>query len=203
MALITVRPTRVDVAIADCIAAHTNPPTEEVAETLTWGADGHVLCAAVAAWWLYSRRQDRPGRRTADHVLLTTLVASAMPHLFKAVVDQQRPDRCTVRGHWRGVPFSGRRLDAFPSGHAVHVGALASAATRLPRPQRNAIWLLGGGLLATRILLLAHWTSDVLVGLAIGVVTERSLRKLTGYGRAVDRKRSAGPCETCHHEHAA
>lgn len=87
-----------------------------------------------------------PGRRTADHVLLTTLVASAMPHLFKAVVDQQRPDRCTVRGHWRGVPFSGRRLDAFPSGHAVHVGALASAASRLPRPQRNAIWLLGGGI---------------------------------------------------------
>lgn len=203
MALITVRPTAADVAIADCVAAHTNPPTEEVAEVLTWGADEHVLCAVIAAWWFYTRRQGRPRRRAADHVLLTTLVASALPHLFKAVFDQQRPDRRTVRGHWRGVPFSGRRLDAFPSGHAVHVGALASAASRLPRPQRNAIWLLGAGLVATRILLLAHWTSDVLVGLAIGGVAERSLRKITGYGRAVDRKRSAGPCEACHHEHAA
>ena len=198
MALITVRPTAADVAIADCIAAHTNPPTEDVAEALTWGADEHVLCAAIAAWWVYTRRQGRARRRAADHVLLTTLVASALPHLL-----QQRPDRRTVRGHWRGVPFSGRPLDAFPSGHAVHVGALASAASRLPRRQRDAIWLLGGGLVATRILLLAHWTSDVLVGLAIGTVTERSLRKLTGYGRAVDRKRSAGPCEATHHEHAA
>jgi len=203
MALITVRPTAADVAIAGWIAAHTNPPTEEVAEALTWGADGHVLCGVVAAWWLYTRRQGRSRRRTADHVLLTTLVASAMPHLFKAVFDQQRPDRCTVRGHWRGVPFSGRRLDAFPSGHAVHVGALASAASRLPRPQRNAIWLLGSGLVATRILLLAHWTSDVLVGLAIGAVTERWLRRFTGYGRTIERKRSGGRGEACHHEHAA
>jgi membrane-associated phospholipid phosphatase len=203
MALLTVRPTRIDVAIADWIATHTNPPTEEVAEALTWGADGHVLCGVIAAWWFYARRKGRPGRRTADHILLTTLVASAMPHLFKAVFDQQRPDRRTLRGHRRGVPFSGKPLDAFPSGHAVHVGALASAASGLPRRQRNVIWLLGGGLAATRILLLAHWTSDVLVGLAIGAVTERSLRKLTGYDRAVDRKRSAGPCRTHRHEHAA
>lgn len=199
MALITIRPTRADVAIADWIAAHINPPTEEVAEALTWGADGHVLCAVIAAWWLYARRQGHPQRRAADHILVTTLVASAMPHLLKAVVDQPRPDRRTVRGHWRGVPFSGKALDAFPSGHAVHVGALASAATRLPRPQRNAIWLLGGGLVATRILLLAHWSSDVLVGLSIGALIEQSLRKFTGYGRA---RRPARPCETCRHEHA-
>jgi undecaprenyl-diphosphatase len=183
MALITIRPTEADVAIANWIAAHTNPPTEEVAEALTWGADGHVLCAVVVAWWLQSRRQGRSRRRVADHILLTTLAASAMPHLFKAVIDQQRPDRRTVRGHWRGVPFSGKAFDAFPSGHAVHAGALASAASRLPKSQRDILWLLGGGLVATRVLLLAHWTSDVLVGLSIGAVLERSLRRLTGYGR--------------------
>jgi undecaprenyl-diphosphatase len=199
MALLTVRPTTADVAIANWIAGHTNPPTEEVAGALTWGADEHVLCAAVAAWWLYTRRSRR---RAADHLMLTTLVASAMPHLFKAVFDQRRPDRRTVRGHWRGVPFSGRSMDAFPSGHAVHVGALASAASVLPRPQRNAIWLLGGALVTTRVLLLAHWTSDVLVGLSIGTLLERSLRPLTGYGR-VDRKGSAPGCETSAHEHAA
>jgi undecaprenyl-diphosphatase len=116
-------------------------------------------------------------------VLLTTLVASAMPHLLKTVFDQERPDRLTVRGHWRGVPLSGNRLDAFPSGHAVHVGALASAASRLPRRERNTVWLIGAGLVATRIVLLAHWTSDVMAGLAIGVVAERCLRRLTGYGR--------------------
>jgi undecaprenyl-diphosphatase len=186
MALITVRPTATDVAIANSIAARTNPPTEEVAGALTWGADEHVLCALTAAWWLYTRNQSRPKRRAADHILLTTLVASALPHLFKTIFDQQRPDRLTVRGHCRGVPLSGQQYDAFPSGHAVHVGALASAASRLPRQQRDAVWLVGAGLVATRILLLAHWTSDVLVGLAIGAATEWLLRRFTGYGRSAD-----------------
>ena len=188
MALITVRPTATDIAIANMIAAHTNPPTEQTAEALTWGADEHLLLALAAGWWLYTRGRPRRRRRAADHVLLTTLVASAMPHLLKNIFDQERPDRLTVCGHWRGVPLSGNRMDAFPSGHALHVGALASAASRLPRRQRNAVWLIGAGLVATRILLLAHWTSDVISGLAIGAATERLLRQFTGYGRQIERR---------------
>ena len=38
MALITVRPTALDVAIANAIAAHTTEPAEQVSEALTWGA---------------------------------------------------------------------------------------------------------------------------------------------------------------------
>ncbi len=189
MALITVRPTATDIAIANMIAAHTNPPTEKTAEVLTWGADEHLLLGLTAGWWLYTRGQPRRRRRAADHVLLTTLVASAVPHLLKNIFDQERPDRLTVRGHWRGVPLSGNRLDAFPSGHALHVGALASAASRLPPRQRNAVWLIGAGLVATRILLLAHWTSDVISGLAIGAATERLLRQFTGYGRQIEKRR--------------
>jgi membrane-associated phospholipid phosphatase len=183
MALITVRPTATDIAIANTIAKNTNVPVERVAGALTWGADEHVLRGLAAAWWLCTRAQDRTARRAADHVLLTTLVASAIPHLLKSIFDQERPDRRTVRGHWRGVPFSGKPLDSFPSGHAVHVGALASAASRLPKRKRDIAWLVGAGLVATRVILLAHWTSDVLVGLAVGAITERSLRGLTGYGQ--------------------
>jgi undecaprenyl-diphosphatase len=184
MAAFTIRPTVADIRIANAIAAHTDVPTEKTAEALTWGADEHVLMALAAAWWLYSRTQRREQRNAADHVLITTLVASALPHFLKAVFDQRRPDRLTVSGHWRGVPFSGNSMDAFPSGHALHIGALASAACQFPRKTRNAIWLVGAGLVATRVLLLAHWTSDVLAGIAIGSLTERLLRRLTGYGRS-------------------
>ena len=55
MALITVRPTATDIAIANSIASHTNPPAEEVAEVLTWGADEHILNALAVAWWLSAR----------------------------------------------------------------------------------------------------------------------------------------------------
>jgi membrane-associated phospholipid phosphatase len=103
--------------------------------------------------------------------------------------DQERPDRRTIQGHWRGVPFSGNRLDAFPSGHAVHIGALASAASTLSAKQRNVVWSIGAGLVLTRIVLLAHWASDVAAGLVVGAVTERILRLVTGYGRERDLPR--------------
>lgn len=183
MALVRVKPTQADVGIADAVAKRTGRPTEHVAEAVTWGADEHVLCALALTWWLYARTRDASLRRDSNHVLLTTLVASALPHLLKTVFDQERPDRLTALGHLRGIPLSGKRLDAFPSGHAVHIGALASAATVLPPSQRNAVWAVGGGLVLTRIILLAHWTSDVVAGLALGAAVERLLRLVTGFGR--------------------
>jgi membrane-associated phospholipid phosphatase len=119
---------------------------------------------------------------------MTTLVSSALPHILKKIFDQERPDRLTVRGHWRGVPFSGKRLDAFPSGHAVHIGALASAASVLPSRQRNTLLAIGTGLVLTRIVLLAHWTSDVAAGLIVGALSERLIRRFTGYPNSFTRR---------------
>ncbi len=183
MALTRVKPTRADIAIADVVAARTGRPAEHVAEAVTWGADEHVLCALALGWWIYARTRDASVRRASDHILLATLAASALPHALKSVFDQQRPDRLTAVGHLHGIPLSGKRLDAFPSGHAVHIGALASAATVLPAGQRNAVWAVGGGLVLTRIVLLAHWACDVVVGLAVGAALERLLRFATGFGR--------------------
>jgi hypothetical protein len=99
----------------------------------------------AAGWWLLARNKTPRARLASDHILVTTLIESALPHLLKKVFDQERPDRRTVSGHWRGIPFSGKRLDAFPAGHAVHIGALASTATLLPAMQRNAAWAVGLG----------------------------------------------------------
>jgi membrane-associated phospholipid phosphatase len=188
---IRVRPTSADVSIANAIAAHTHRQPERVAEALTWGADEHVLSALAGGWWIYCRDKDVRHRLGSDHILLTTLIASALPHLLKIIFDQERPDRTTVRGHLRGIPLSGKRLDSFPSGHAVHIGALASAASVLPAKPRNLAWGVGAALVLTRIVLLAHWASDVAAGLAVGAVIERLLRLLTGYGtRPRARQRS-------------
>ncbi len=185
MAAFTIRPTATDIKIANAIAAHADPNAEHTAEALTWAADEHVLMALAAGWWLYSRNQGRTQRLAADHVVITMLAITILPHILKLIFDQRRPDRLTVRGHWRGVPFSGNSNDAFPSGHALHVGALASAASQLPWTWRNLVWLVGAGLVATRVILLAHWASDVIVGLAIGALTERLVRRFTGYGRQI------------------
>jgi undecaprenyl-diphosphatase len=180
---VTVKPNRADISIAHAIAAHTSSPAEEASGVATWGADEHVLCALAGGWWLWCRGRGEDQRRTSDHILITTLAATLLPHALKLVFDQERPDRLTLEGHLHGVPFSGRAKDAFPSGHAIHIGALASAASELPPLQRNSLWALGAGLVLTRIVLLAHWASDVVAGLVIGAALERLLRPVTGYGR--------------------
>ncbi len=190
MALFTVRPTRFDEEVAGAVAAHADRRVERAAQVATWGADEHVLIAAAAAGWLLTRGSGEQARRLGTHVLACTLAAALVPHILKSFVDQERPDRLTVQGHLRGIPFSGKQNDAFPSGHALHVGALASAATLLPPGIRNLIWAAGTVLVATRVALLAHWVTDVLAGLGLGALLERGLRLLTKpmpYSRAKSR----------------
>jgi membrane-associated phospholipid phosphatase len=175
------RPTGPDLAIARTIAHNAAPAPEAVARAVTWGADENVLLALAAAVWLASGGGTQALRRAGNHALLVTIAASLLPHGLKALVNQTRPDRRTVLGHLHGISFSGRREDAFPSGHAVHMGALASAAGTLPAGPRAAITTFALGLSLTRILILAHWASDVVVGFALGVGLERLLRLWTGY----------------------
>ncbi|SFJ72544.1 phosphatase PAP2 family protein [Bradyrhizobium sp. Gha] len=181
MALLNVKPTSTDVRIARTVARKTNHRTEAVARLLTWGADEKILLAFTAAGWIATRSQGEPLRRAGNHALLVAAAAAVLPHLMKSVFDQTRPDRKTVLGHLNGVSFSGKRKDAFPSGHALHMGALASAAGPLPVWPRRAIRALAVGLCLTRIVVLAHWASDVVAGFALGAILERTLRLLTGY----------------------
>jgi undecaprenyl-diphosphatase len=110
-----------------------------------------------------------------------------LPHVLKTIVDQERPDRKPFAQHRRGIPYSGKPKDAFPSGHAVHMGALASFATLLPRHLRNGMWIAASILMTTRVVLLAHWVTDVVAGFATGVGLERSIRIVT-HPRPVTRK---------------
>lgn len=178
MARLTIHPTTADKKIARAVAAHTTPTLETSARLLTWAADEKVLLAIAAGGWLYAA--NRPALRPiATHLLAASLIGAILPHLLKAEIDQVRPDRLTIRGHWRGVPFSGRSRDSFPSGHALHMGALASAAALFPPAQRRIARGLAITLAATRILLLAHWASDVATGFAAGALLERLIRPFT------------------------
>ena len=178
---VTVKPTKADIAIANAVARDTEPVPEEIARALTWGADEKVLLALAAIGWIASRGASRPLRRAGNHALLVTVAASLLPHGFKLLFDQTRPDRETVLGHVNGISFSGKREDAFPSGHALHMGALASAAGTLPPGPRWTVRALAVGLSLTRVAILAHWASDVVTGFALGAGLERLLRLWTGY----------------------
>lgn len=179
MALVKVKPTRIDQALASEIAHDTNSGLEQVAQTLTWAADEHVLLALAAAGWLYAQLRRPEARPAANHALAVSLATAVLPHLLKSLFDQTRPDRLTVLGHANGVPISGRSHDAFPSGHALHMGALASAAGLLNPVPRRLVRSVAVALSLTRVVVLAHWASDVVAGFTLGVVVERLFRPLT------------------------
>jgi membrane-associated phospholipid phosphatase len=170
-------PTTADVVVAKAAARYTNPPIQKLARTITWAADGKVLCALSAVFWVLSRGGSEREHVIADHLLVTTLVATAVPHLIKSAVHQKRPDRSVVARDRRGVRTSGKPHDAFPSGHGVHIGAVASALSWANPEKSGLVWALGGAIAATRVAVLAHWVSDVVAGLIIGVGVERTLRR--------------------------
>ena len=178
---IKVRPTAADVAIARAVVRDAEPAPEELARALTWGADEKVLLVLAAVGWFASRGRGESLRRAGNHALLVSVAVSLLPHVLKTVFNQTRPDRLTIRGHLHGVSFSGKAEDAFPSGHAMHMGALASAAGTLPPGPRRTVQALAVGLSLTRIVVLAHWVSDVIAGFTLGAVLERLLRLWTGY----------------------
>jgi membrane-associated phospholipid phosphatase len=111
-------------------------------------------------------------------MLLALLGGGAVVHLFKALLAAQRPlavlgaDAVTVVG-------IALRAHSMPSGHATLAAgafALAAAAPAAYYPTRHRWpWILALGLFAlgvasARMLVGAHWTSDVVVGTGLGLV---------------------------------
>lgn len=175
MKRIPVAPTRWDRQAARAIAAYTNPELERAARAVAWCADEKLMLGLAASLWIASR-WTRRNERQATHILACTAAAAVLPHVLKRLLSQRRPDRIERAGRVHGVRYSGRATDAFPSGHAVHVGAIVSAMAGIYPRSRGAAWLAGLLVCATRVLTLAHWPSDVLAGLAMGIGIERALR---------------------------
>jgi membrane-associated phospholipid phosphatase len=170
-------PTEADLFIAKKAARYTNARVQKCARAITWAADGKVLFAASAVLWVLSRQGNAKQRILADHLLATVVVANAIPHAIKNAVDQERPDRCMVGTDRRGVRESGKPLDAFPSGHGVHIGAVASALSWMDPKKAYLVGALAAVVATTRVAVLAHWASDVVAGLSMGVAIERALRR--------------------------
>jgi membrane-associated phospholipid phosphatase len=179
-------PSRADLEISRAVARAATPVSEKTAQVLTWLADEKVMLGAVALFWLDSRLRRRTPQLKceADRMLLGVALAGVLPHVFKRMIDRKRPDRVVVRGRRHGIPRSGNEWDSFPSGHALHIGAIAGPLLRVvPRSARAPV---GAGLLAlaaTRIWLLAHYASDVTAGLLLGAGVGKVAQTLIVRGR--------------------
>jgi undecaprenyl-diphosphatase len=170
-------PSRADLAAAHACLRAVSPAVEQPLRVITWLADEKILLAATTAFWAMTRfSSSQPVRREADQMLCSVLIAGAMPHLCKYLVCRERPNRALAPRVDRRVPRLGNAWDSFPSGHAVHVSAIEASVRRLlPRRWRPVLTGGFGALAASRVLLLAHYPSDVIAGWGIGALINKAV----------------------------
>jgi membrane-associated phospholipid phosphatase len=158
--IITLPPSHVDVVVSRACARIVTPRVERVLQVVTWLADEKIVLGATVLFWTYTRLSRR-----------TDLA--------------RRPDRVVVHGRRHGIPRSGNAWDSFPSGHALHLGAIVGSLTRLcPDRFRILVWPSITALVATRIMLLAHYVSDVVAGLVLGAAIDKLVGRLFNSVRA-------------------
>lgn len=125
---------------------------------LSWvGSRGGDLLPVISLFFAV-RENRRAGSRNAALVIVQALVVNyGIKNIFK-----------------RGRPGATGATSSFPSGHTATAAAVALVSSR------GRGWLMTAALLtgAARVLRGAHWTSDVVVGAAIGAGTGRLGRKL-------------------------
>lgn len=120
-----IEPTMIDKWIIGAIAAHTNRDIEKDTALATLIADERLLWLLTLGLLVLAEREPMAQRQRLQRSVIVLTSSIILPHFLKRWVDQLRPDR-TIPLPRHGIPVSGRAYDAFPSGHAVHLGATAS-----------------------------------------------------------------------------
>ncbi len=145
--------------------------------------------AARASW--SAHRAERLNRLawTPAFLFLAVAVSGIVADVIKILAGRARPKILFNDGLFG---FQGLRFQAdywsFPSGHATTVAALATALWIL-WPRHLRIYLAAAGLVAaSRVIIDAHYLSDVIGGCFVGAVTTLALRQtLERYGISLTR----------------
>lgn len=111
-------------------------------------------------------------RRLSLYFFLTIGATSALVHLVKLIVGRARPELFPELGAYSLTPFANDNLYAsFPSGHSAAVGAFFGAFSMLA-PRLRPLFLIGALMIGiSRVIVGAHYPSDVAAGLLLGIWT--------------------------------
>ncbi|MCA1441889.1 phosphatase PAP2 family protein [Ensifer sp. IC4062] len=116
------------------------------------------------------RQSARTTRNLSAYFLLTVGTASTLVHGFKFLIGRARPELFAEYGAYSLTPFMGDRLfESFPSGHSTAAGALFGAFAMLVPRLRPLFLAMAVALGISRVIVGAHYPSDVAAGLLLGL----------------------------------
>lgn len=167
---------------------HGNAAFRGVMDGARVGGDPGSLIASAALWAVGRARQDRTqklvGLRALESVVASGIVTGGIKGLVGRARPSASPNDARSIALLRGLR-DGSDYQSFPSGHTTAAFAFASAVDaewgRLSpgRPRWVAPALYGLATLTgiSRVFHDRHWTSDVVMGGAIGFVTGRAVAR--------------------------
>lgn len=137
---------------------------------------GAVLAAAFvlrrAAKQRPLQRKARTARDLAAYFFLTIGTASALVHVLKFLVGRARPELFAELGAYSLTPFANTDLyESFPSGHSTAAGAFFGVFAMLLPKLRPLFLVLALVIGISRVVVGAHYPSDVAAGLLLGLWT--------------------------------
>lgn len=149
-------------------------------------AFGIATCFAVVKIYALNQAVRLQAARLGHHLafLFASIALSGiLTDTLKPIFGRARPVEMLRDGLYGFHPFTFHAsMNGMPSGHATTAAALAAVLCTL-LPRQKPIWLMIGMILAaSRVMVNAHYLSDVLAGAAIGLGTTLFLARLRHKG---------------------
>ena len=153
-----------DRAISRAVASLPPTPFDTAMKGLSRAADHGVLWFALAA--LLAARRGTTRKAAMRGVLSIALTSPAANAVLKPLLPRRRPAASELPAY-QTIPHP-PTSSSFPSGHAASAAAFATAVAMESPRTALAIVPLAGAVAYSRIHVGVHWTSDVVVGAAVG-----------------------------------
>lgn len=154
-----------------------NPGFDTIARVVSGLGDHGLLWAVSTAW-----RARRPGSRRNRAVRALAIAgaeSSAVNAILKAVIGRARPEREDLRLGDNIIPLREPTTSSFPSGHTLAAFCAATVLSEGDDHLGNTLLFASAGVIGvSRIHLGAHHASDVVGGMAIGVMLGLAGRRL-------------------------
>jgi len=161
-----------DIPLA-CYFRRMDPQAKKIAEIVTGFGIATWYIAGSLALFLFFRyvHKNELYAVRALFIFIALIFAGAVLNLFKWVAGRHRPINYFAHGYY-GFDFFGvgHEVTSFPSGHVQAVFTFAAAMTLLFPRWGVPLFLYATVVSVSRVILTAHYLSDVFAGAAVGIL---------------------------------
>jgi membrane-associated phospholipid phosphatase len=168
-----------DLPVAQYFSA-LNQETRNVFEWITKAGISTVYLIVSLGLFIFFR-WIRKHRRYADRALLffsNIALSGILANIVKFLVGRLRPKMLFEKGLYGFDPFRvGYEFNSFPSGHAATVFAIAVSCSIFWPKYRILFFMFAMTVALSRLVLNAHYPSDVLAGAYIGTMTAIMMKR--------------------------